>query len=109
MYFWKVINVSKKVSFYLLYMEKDQRYKSLAVLLNAGYIQSFQEIFNHIPKTVVAHDLGTNNMRLSRLIQHPDQLSIKQINLLSFIISVDPMIIIGLIYAQLSKSKARKK
>jgi hypothetical protein len=52
-------------------MHSDSRYEIIRVLIEAGNIKSFAEIFRYIPKTVVYRDLGVNFNRFSRAIINP--------------------------------------
>jgi hypothetical protein len=47
---------------------RDDRYKRIKPLIAGGEIKLFSDIFKHIPKTVVAKDLGKKNDRFKQLI-----------------------------------------
>lgn len=44
-----------------------------------GRIQEFKDITTFIPKTTLAHQLGTNNDRITRLINSPEEFTIKEL------------------------------
>jgi hypothetical protein len=90
-------------------MEKDPRYRAVKILIEAGYLQNIQDIFVHIPKSIVAVNLGTNNNRMSRLIAHPEQFTIEELNKIAFLIDTEPMRVVNLVYAQLSMQPKVKK
>lgn len=52
-------------------MIKDNRYNVVRILIEKGEIKTIAEIFDYIPKSVVRDELGTNNKRVTRLINHP--------------------------------------
>jgi arginine repressor len=70
-------------------MEKDPRYTAIKYLLKKEDIKTFKEIFDHIPKTVVAADLGTNNSRMSRLIDDPSLFKMGELYKLAELIGYD--------------------
>ena len=94
---------------HLWMMEKDRRYVHIKSLISGGYIKSFREIFSIIPKSVVARDLGMNNMRFSRLMNNVDQFSLKDILRLATFLEIDEMILINLVYQQFVEDKKSKK
>ena len=70
-------------------MRNDPRYLSLKYLIKKGDITTFKEIFYHIPYTVVANDLHTNNNRMKRLIENPEQFSLEELYILADLIGYD--------------------
>lgn len=77
--------------------KKDPRYKTVNILINAGAIKSFKEIFVHLPKTVVAKDLHMNNNRMSRLIEEPKDFTFKDIATIAKLAGIDFMTLAGMI------------
>jgi hypothetical protein len=49
----------------------NPRYDTIQGLLKLGAIKKFTEIFNYIPYSVVAKDLGTNNPRMKKMTVDP--------------------------------------
>jgi hypothetical protein len=91
-------------------MEKDKRYKTIKHLIDGGHITLFSEIFEHIPKSKVAQDLGTNYNRLQRLIAHIDEFKFKEIFTIGDFFEVEPQVMINLVLKQyLAGRKAKKK
>lgn len=91
-------------------MEKDKRYGIVKNLIEGGYIKSFGEIFNIIPKTVVAKDLGMNNTRFSTLIAKVDKFLLKGLFLIASFINVSEDVLLNLILQEyLSNKKVKKK
>jgi hypothetical protein len=90
-------------------MARDRRYTTVKNLISGGFINSFQEIFDTLPKTTVSRDLGMNNMRFSRLIKNVDQFVIKDVFRLAAFLEVDEMVLMNLIYRQYRTDKKGKK
>lgn len=97
-------------------MEKDVRYHAVKILIEGGHLDYFKDIFVHLPKSVLGFDIGSNNTRITRLITHPDQFTLKELNRIAALIGIDPMMLIKLVYAQLqldqskhTKNKGNKK
>jgi hypothetical protein len=91
-------------------MEKDKRYKTIKHLIDGGHITEFNQIFDHIPKSKVAHDLGTNYNRLQRLIAHIDEFKFKEVFTIGDFFEVDPETMASLVLKQfLNGRKLRKK
>jgi plasmid maintenance system antidote protein VapI len=81
-------------------MEKDPRYKAVKVLIVGRHITEFKEIFTHVPKTIMAHDLGTNNNRMTRLIRNVEQFTLADLYKISELLDVDYKTIFSLAHAQ---------
>jgi hypothetical protein len=62
--------------------EKDRRYTVVKLMLDAkkSPIKIFKHIFDHIPKTVVASDMHTNNNRMQGLIDNPLGFTLEEID-----------------------------
>jgi len=69
---------------------KDPRYLSLKYLIKKGDITTFKEIFDHIPYTVVAHDLHTNNNRMKKMIANPGLFHLGEVYQMAELIGYDP-------------------
>ncbi len=91
-------------------MIRDIRYTTVKKLLVTGQIEAFRNIFDIVPKSIVARDLGMNNTRFTRLITNVNHFTMDEmINIASFI-EVDGKIIIDLIWDQyLVDRKAKNK
>lgn len=69
--------------------QKDPRYEVVRVLLQKKKITTFQDIFKHIPRTVVALDLHTNNNRMKKLITYPGKLKLEDILKMADLFKID--------------------
>jgi plasmid maintenance system antidote protein VapI len=90
-------------------MAKDKRYKTVKNLITGGYIKSFSEIWDTLPKTVVARDLKMHHQTFSRLISSPEGFSFEAAIKIALLFEVDSFDIINLIYYQLILDKKIKK
>lgn len=71
-------------------MAKDPRYKVVKLLIEAGSITSFQQIFTYIPKRVVYESLGLNYAKFQRLYTHPDLFTMRELVALAGHVECDP-------------------
>ena len=74
-----------------------------------GFIHSFQDIFVALPKSVIARDLGMNNVRFTRLMNNVDLFLLRDLFRLADRLEVDEMIIVNLICQQYKTDKNKKK
>jgi hypothetical protein len=77
--------------------KKDPRYKVINIMIKAGAIKSFKEIFTHLPKTVVAKDLHMNNNRMTNLIEDPKDFRFAEIATIAKLVGIDFMTLAGMI------------
>lgn len=90
-------------------MVKDKRYKTIKVLIEGGHIKTLSDIFDTIPRSVVAKDFGTNFTRFTRLIENPADFRLKELYTLAHLFDVDERKFIDLAHNQhLSKGKRKK-
>ena len=90
-------------------MEKDRRYKTVKIMIEGGHLTEFHQIFDYIPKSIVANDLGTNYNRLIRLIEHVEQFTLKELFTLSSFCNLDSKLILDLVYNQYANERKAKK
>ena len=93
-------------------MAKDKRTKTVKILIEGGHVTEFKEVFDHIPKTAVADELGIHFNRMSRMINNVNDIKVNDIFLFSGYFDIDAKVLFGLIYNQRAAkkpvSKARK-
>ncbi|AXY78265.1 hypothetical protein D3H65_31595 [Paraflavitalea soli] len=90
-------------------MTKDERYTGVKQLIESGYITEFKQIFTYLPKTVLAGDLGTNNNRMTRLINNVHEFTLEELDRISQLIDVSYDSINVLVNNQYKKSKHFKR
>ena len=89
-------------------MAKDKRYTVIKNLVTGGYIKSFEEIFETLPKSVLYKDLGMNSARFSKLLKQPELFILKDLFRIASLIGTDEKIILDLVYGSYaSKRKSR--
>jgi hypothetical protein len=79
---------------------KDKRYQVVTILINGDYVKNFLGIFDHIPISVVAIDIGSNYVRFKRLINNPFNLRLRDINILANLFGIGLIKMVQLIQAQ---------
>lgn len=90
-------------------MEKDRRYALVKRLIDGGFMKSFRDIFEIIPKTRVATDLGMNNKRFSRLMHHTDEFVLVDIFRMARLFDVQEDSMLKMIIDQYRDDRRRKK
>jgi len=81
-------------------MVKDKRYKTVKNLIDGGYIITFRQIFDTLPKSVLYKHLGINSVRFKNLIYHVDLFILKDIFRMANYFEVEGDIMLQLIYKQ---------
>ncbi len=92
-------------------MDKDKRIKTVKILIGTGDITEFGQVFDHIPKTTVAKNLGYHFTRMAKMVEDVNEIRAKDIFLLSSYFEIDAKVLFDLIYNQHHKKtngKSRK-
>lgn len=90
-------------------MTKDPRYKTLKIMIETGNIKAFEEMFNVVPKTVVATDLGINYGRFLDKLNSLQDFSLKELFKLADLIEVDNKAVVNIVLNDVERKKRRKK
>lgn len=91
-------------------MAKDIRYKAVKNLIAGGYLKTFREIFDSIPKSVIYKDLGMNNSHFTELMYNVHLFIVYDIFRIADLIGADPKSILDLVYNQhVADEKARQE
>jgi len=92
-------------------MSRDERYKNVKNLIEAGKITSFREIFTSkaLPKTVLARDLGMHHITFSKLLNRPQGFTYETAFHIAALIDADKKLIVDLIYNQCVKDQKDRK
>jgi len=77
---------------------KDRRYDRVRVLIEARHIKKFDEIFLHLPRSIVMRDMGFNYHYFQRSLKDPHRFTLAKLVHLSNLIGIDPMIILKMAY-----------
>ena len=92
---------------YLNSMGKDRRYDVLAKLINTNNLNTFNEIFDIVPRSVVARDLGKNSADINKIAKDVQRLSVRHIFQLATFAQIDATGIFDLINNQYLENKER--
>ncbi|NML20882.1 hypothetical protein HHL16_08355 [Pseudoflavitalea sp. G-6-1-2] len=99
-------NIQMKVFF--LIMVDDPRYIAAKRMVEQGDINTFNQLFSIIPKSIVAADLGTQNVRFTTLMNHIERFTLQELFMLSKLFSLDEKAILELAYNQYTEQKRSK-
>jgi hypothetical protein len=86
-------------------MTKDKRHKTVKILIETGNVLEFKDIFEHIPKTTVADELGIHFNRMARMISNVNEIKVNDIFLFSGYFEIDAKVLFELIYNQRGHKK----
>lgn len=91
-------------------MAKDKRYAATKVLIESGHIQTFRQIFDHIPRSVVYSDLGINYTRFKELLSNTARFTLQELIILGKLFEMDAKTLIDMAYDQfLTDQKGKKR
>ena len=90
-------------------MAKDKRYNTVRNLILGGYLKTFNEIFDTIPKSVVAADLGLNSTRINRVIDNNGRFFVDDLFKLAALLDVPEIKIMELVCNQHAADKKSPK
>lgn len=91
-------------------MEKHKAYRITKRLIEAGDIKLLREIFEILPGTVVAADLGIHYVRLKTMIENVEDFRLRELYQLAELIGIEGKILLLLADVQReSTRKGRKK
>lgn len=69
-------------------MHKDVRYKTVKDLITTRSITRFEQIFDTVPKSVLARAIRKNTSRIDDIIERPEDLRYKDIKAISLLFDV---------------------
>ena len=87
--------------------KRDPRYDYIKPMLNDGKIQTFQQIFSHVPKSIVAKDIGKKLERFSELLERIDQFKIDELFLIAKFCKLTEEEMLDLVLAEYMKNKSK--
>ena len=87
---------------------KDKRYVIAKNLITTGYVRSFSDLFEIIPKTVIVTDLGMNNRRFSRLITNVENFLLYDVFRMAALLEISEPEMVNLIYVQYRTDNQRE-
>jgi hypothetical protein len=75
------------------------------VLIEAGEIKQFKEIFSYIPRHPVVTALGTNSNRVKRIIEMPEEYPLKVFFAIAKLFEIDEEKMCELVRVQIEKKR----
>ena len=88
---------------------KDKRYSTIKVLVETKNIKQLSDIFDTLPKTVLAKDMGMNYGRFLRKTKELELFSLKEIYSIADLINVDRGLLLDVIHEQANRSYKKAK
>ncbi|MFT3827851.1 MAG: hypothetical protein QM731_28295 [Chitinophagaceae bacterium] len=80
--------------------KKDTQYRGARAMIETHSIKEFREIFDYVPKSTVARDMGKNNTRMEDLKENVHKLTIGDLFTISSLLGVDHVSVFMLIANQ---------
>jgi hypothetical protein len=77
-------------------MIKDNRYNIARIFIEKGEITTIGQIFDYIPKSVVSHELRTNNNRFTRLINDPLEFKLIELSKIARAIGIETKVLVNM-------------
>ena len=78
-------------------MFKDNRYSYVKSVWKAGDLNTFDEIFHIVPKSICAKDLDVNYQRFVLKISHPERFTFEEMNRIARLLELEPKILANLV------------
>ena len=83
---------------------KDRRYSTIKILIETGNIKQLSDIFDTLPKTVLAKDIGMNYGRFLTKTKMLELLSLKEVYRIADQIGVGRKLLLDIVAQQADKS-----
>ena len=77
-------------------MVKDNRYNIARIFIEKGEIKTIAQIFDYIPKSVVSHEIKTNNNRFTRLINDPIEFKLIELSKIAKAIGIETKVLVNM-------------
>ena len=90
-------------------MAKDRRYTTVRNLIAGGYVKSFREIFDTLPKSVVAGDLHINNNRFTRLMENVHEFTLEDLFMIASLLEIENSKMLELVLNQYHTDRKSRK
>jgi hypothetical protein len=89
-------------------MVKHTRTDIIKPLIESGHIKEFKQIFQYVPKTAVAQDLGIHFNRFNNFMEKVSEMRMSDMYLLCSYFEIDPHKMFELIDTQHRKMRNKK-
>ncbi|RPD39303.1 hypothetical protein [Chitinophaga barathri] len=84
---------------------KDKRYQTVFKLIEGGHIKRLADIFDTIPRSVLANDMHKNKDGLDSKMADQTKFSLKELSMIAQLIGVPPETIVNIVMQDLTRSK----
>lgn len=92
------------------YIKTDaKRIEVISFLIEKGHIKTWADIFEHIPRTVIALHLGINNTRMKELVADPSDLSLERLAAIASFLQLKFSVVSDFAYNAMPVEKRLKK
>ena len=78
-------------------MFRDNRYSYVKSVWKAGDLNTFDEIFHIVPKSIFAKDLGVNYQRFVLKIGRPERFTFEEMNRIARLLELEPKVLANLV------------
>lgn len=82
-------------------MDKDPRYATVRHLIETGYVTMFAQIFETIPKSVIAKDVGMNNTRFTWLMGDPAEFTLEELFRIAELLGIEREAMVALVMKEI--------
>ncbi|WEK37912.1 MAG: hypothetical protein P0Y53_10415 [Candidatus Pseudobacter hemicellulosilyticus] len=89
-------------------MVGDPRYIAAKRMVENGDITTFNQLFTIIPKSIVAADLGTQNVRFTMLMNHVERFTLQELFLVGNFFELEEKDIFQLAFNQYAEQRKNK-
>ncbi|SHL96334.1 hypothetical protein [Chitinophaga sp. CF418] len=87
---------------------KRTGYETIKILIEAGHIKQFDQIFDTVSRTNMAKDLGMNYQTFIYRLKRPVAFTLEQLIAIANLIGVERLVIIELVLKQVDAKKKGK-
>jgi hypothetical protein len=90
-------------------MVKDNRYNIARIFIEKGEIKTIAQIFDYIPKSVVSHEIKTNNNRFTRLINDPLEFKLIELSKIAKAIGIETKVLVNMaLQDEIRRSRSKR-
>lgn len=90
-------------------IKRDSRYNLIKAMISDGKIVTFNDIFEYIPKTIIATDLGKKVDRFNKLMNKVEGFTLEEIYRIGSFCDLSERQMYELVEAEYFKSKSKIK
>ena len=90
-------------------VNRDRRYDLISTLFKDDKIRTFNDIFEFVPKTVVATNMGKKVDRFTEMMNKVEKFKLEEVFTIAKLCEVDEFEMLQLVYKEYLKQKKKKK